>query len=154
MTKDILIRPLRSDDETEWRRLWTAYLAFYETEVSEEVFQTAFSRLLSDQAGEFNGLIAELDGKPVGLIHFLYHRFLWSVEDTCYLMDLYADPDIRGKGIGRALIEEAHRIAGEAGVPSSYWMTQEFNYKGRMLYDQLAEKTPFIVYEKHGPSEG
>jgi len=149
MPQYITIRPLTEDDEIHWRRLWTAYLDFYETSVTKEVSRTAFSRLLSSEPGEFQGLIAEIDGKPVGLAHFLFHRFLWSVEDTCYLMDLFADPGVRGKGVGRALIEAVHEAAKTAGIPGIYWMTQEFNYKGRMLYDQVAERTPFIVYEKH-----
>ena len=149
MALDITIRPLSEDDQIQWRRLWTAYLDFYETSVTEEVSRTAFSRLLSSEPGEFQGLIAEIDGKPVGLAHFLFHRFLWSVEDTCYLMDLFADPSVRGQGVGRALIEAVHEAARTAGIPGIYWMTQEFNYKGRMLYDQVAERTPFIVYEKH-----
>lgn len=148
MTSDVIIRPLKSADHSEWRRLWTAYLEFYETTVSEEVYKVSFDRLLSQDANEYQCLIAELDGKPVGLAHFLYHRFMWSIENTCYLMDLFADPNVRGKGIGRALIEAVHATAKKDGVPSTYWATQEFNYKGRMLYDQVANKTPFILYEK------
>ncbi|MFY9210410.1 MAG: GNAT family N-acetyltransferase [Aestuariivita sp.] len=150
MASDIIIRPLRAEDHEEWSRLWTAYLAFYETELPAEVYQTAFSRLLSGEAGEFQGLIAEIDGQPVGLTHYLFHRMLWSIEDTCYLLDLYTDPSARGRGAGRALIEAVHSAAKEAGIPDIYWQTQEFNYKGRMLYDQLATRTPFIIYEKHG----
>ena len=150
MTAGILIRPLRKDDHADWHRLWTAYLDFYETELPEEVYQAAFSRLLSGRPGEFQGLIAEMDGRPVGLGHFLFHRILWSLEDTCYLMDLYAEPDMRGKGVGRALIEAAHAAARTAGSAGIYWQTQEFNYKGRMLYDKVATRTPFIIYEKNG----
>ncbi len=146
--QELSIRSLTSDDETEWRRLWTAYLDFYETTVSEEVYKTAFERLLSGERSEFHGLIAEIDGTPVGLTHYLFHRSLWIVEDTCYLMDLFVDPATRGKGVGRALIEAVHTEAKKGGAPAIYWMTQEFNYKGRMLYDQVAKRTPFIVYEK------
>jgi len=64
-------------------------------------------------------------------------------------MDLFADPSVRGQGVGRALIEAVHETAKTAGISGIYWMTQEFNYKGRMLYDQVAGRTPFIVYEKH-----
>jgi len=148
MSNSLKIRALTKVDQPEWQRIWTAYLEFYETSVSDEVYETSFRRLLSGNTGEYNCLIAEIDGKPVGLTHFLYHRFMWSVEDTCYLMDLFCDPGFRGKGIGRALIEAVHARAKSDGVPSTYWMTQEFNYKGRMLYDQVATKTPFIMYAK------
>ena len=146
---DIHIRPLAERDHEDWRRLWTAYLEFYETSVSEEVYQTAFTRLLDPNPVEFQGLIAECEGQVVGIAHFAFQRSLWSIEDTCYLMDLYTLPEYRGKGIARALIKSVKDTAQKAGVPGVYWLTQEFNYKGRMLYDALAEKTPFIVYEMH-----
>ena len=149
MSDGLKIHPLKAEDQTEWRRLWTAYLDFYETSVTEEVYRISFKRLLSGAAGEYQCLLAEFDGQLVGLTHFLFHRFMWSVEDTCYLMDLYVDPDTRGQGVGRALIEAVYQSAKSNGVPSTYWATQEFNYKGRMLYDTVAEKTPFIIYEKH-----
>ncbi|WP_425044283.1 N-acetyltransferase family protein [Primorskyibacter sp. S87] len=149
MDRNLIIRPLKRSDHDEWRRLWTSYLDFYETAVSEEVYQVSFQRLLSHEIGEYRCFIAEMAGKPVGLAHFLYHRTMWSVEDTCYLMDLFIDPEVRGKGIGRALIEKVHETAKQDGVPGIYWATQEFNYKGRMLYDQVATRTPFIIYEKN-----
>lgn len=149
MTQPVIIRPIVPADRPEWTRLWTAYLDFYKTALSQEVYDTAFSRLLDDDPHEFMGFIAELEGKPVGLVHFVYHRTLWAVEDTCYLMDLFTDPACRGKGVARALINAVTAKAKADGVPSVYWMTQEFNYKGRMLYDQVAERTPFIVYEIH-----
>ena len=148
MSDNLVIRPLNTHDYSEWRRMWTAYLNFYETSVGEEVYETSFRRLLSNDIGEYNCLIAEIDGKPIGLTHFLYHRFMWSIEDTCYLMDLFCDQHVRGKGVGRKLIEAVHAQAKCDGIPSTYWMTQEFNYKGRMLYDQVATKTPFVMYAK------
>lgn len=149
MSSEISIRPLLESDKGEWRRLWTAYLEFYETSVSEDVYETSFTRLLSQDDNEYKCLIAEVDGTPVGLAHFLYHRYMWSVGNTCYLMDLFTDPSVRGKGIGRALIEAVHDTAKRDGVPSTYWQTQEANYKGRMLYDQVATKVPFVIYEKN-----
>ena len=148
MTEDIEIRALEESDEADWRRMWTAYLEFYNTSVSEEIYVTSFARLLSDDPNEYNCLIAEIGGKPVGLAHFLYHRYMWSVEDTCYLMDLFTASNARGKGVGRALIEALHAKAKADGVPTVYWTTEENNYKGRMLYDQVATRTPFVVYEK------
>jgi GNAT superfamily N-acetyltransferase len=145
---DITVRPVRADDQADWRRLWTGYLDYYETSVGEEVYQTAFARLLGDDPHDFHGLIAEVDGRPVGLVHYLFHRHMWRVENVCYLQDLYADPAIRGLGIGRALIEAVYDAADAAGCPSVYWLTQEFNYRGRMLYDRVGVKTPFIRYNR------
>lgn len=141
-------RPIRPSDETEWRRLWTGYLDFYETKVSEDVYRTAFKRLLGDDPQDHLGLIAERDGKPVGLVHYLFHRHLWKIENVCYLQDLYADPEARGQGVGRALIEAVYKAADAAGAPSVYWLTQTFNDEARRLYDRIGTLTPFIRYNR------
>ncbi len=144
----VTIRPITARDEPDWRRLWTGYLEFYQTSVSEAVYTSSFARLLSPDDHEFCGLIAEIDGKAVGLTHYLLHRHMWKLENTCYLQDLYAEPSVRGQGIGRALIEAVYAAADAAGAPSVYWLTQEFNYTGRMLYDRIGQKTPFIRYNR------
>ena len=145
----LVIRPLFIDDEADWRRLWTAYLAFYETVLPEEIYRSTFARLTGGGSGDFRGLVAVLDGRTVGLAHYLFHRSCWTLNDICYLQDLYADPDVRGTGIGRALIEAVYGAAAEAGAPEVYWMTQEFNATARRLYDRIAGKTPFIIYQKN-----
>ena len=143
-----LIRALTADDEPEWRRLWTGYLDYYETKLPEAVYASTFARLLSGAVGEYRGLIAEADGTPVGLAHYLFHRTGWAVADTCYLQDLYADPSVRGLGIGRRLIEAVYRAADAHGAASVYWMTQDFNATARRLYDRIGVKTPFIEYNR------
>ena len=142
------IRALTPPDEADWRRLWTAYLAFYETVLPEEIFRTTFARLTGDGANDYAGLLAVLDGRPVGLAHYLFHRSCWTIGDVCYLQDLYADPAVRGTGVGRALIEAVYARAAEANAAEVYWMTQEFNATARRLYDRIADKTPFIIYQK------
>ena len=144
----IVIRPLRPADEAAWRRLWTGYLDYYETRVPDEVYATTFARLLSGAEGEFHGLVADRGGQPVGLVHYLFHRHCWKIENTCYLQDLYTDPEARGRGVARALIEAVYAAADAEGAPSVYWLTQEFNYRGRMLYDKVGVKTPFIRYNR------
>ena len=142
------IRSLQLEDETHWRRLWTGYLEYYETQLPEEVYQTTFRRLLSRDEHEFHGLIAKLDGQPVGLAHYLFHRSCWSIQNNCYLQDLFVDPQVRGQSIGRALIEAVYAAADDAGHPHVYWQTQHFNEAGRRLYDRVGELSPFIVYKR------
>lgn len=143
-----LVRPLRRDDEAHWRRLWRDYLAFYETTRPEAIYDAYFERLLSDDPREYAGLVAEVDGVPRGIVHFLFHRHGWRLEDVCYLQDLYADPDLRGRGLGRALIEAVYAAADARGAPAVYWLTQDYNTAARRLYDRVAQVTPFIKYER------
>lgn len=148
MQDTITIRPLRPEDEPVWRDLWTGYLDYYETSVPEAVYVTTFARLLSGKDGEFRGLVACRGDRPVGLVHYLFHRHCWKIEPVCYLQDLYTDPALRGRGVARRLIEAVYAAADAEGAPAVYWLTQEFNYAGRMLYDKVGVKTPFIRYNR------
>jgi GNAT superfamily N-acetyltransferase len=51
-------------------------------------------------------------------------------------------------GVGRALIEAVYANARQAGASRVYWQTHETNTTAMQLYDQLAEKSGFIVYRK------
>jgi Acetyltransferases len=143
---DLVVRPVVASDEQEWRRLWTAYLEFYETGVTENTYRTTFDRLLAEGEFEPNGFIATIDGKRVGLVHYIQHRTAWSTKNNCYLQDLYADPASRGTGVGRALIEAVYAKADELGLANVYWLTQEHNATARKLYDRIARNTKFIRY--------
>ena len=142
------IRPLRPTDEAAWRVLWTDYLTFYKTSRPEEVYASTFARLLGDDDHDFNCLIAEQDGKPVGLVHYLFHRHCWRIENVCYLQDLFTAPAVRGTGVGRLLIEAVYAAADAAGAPAVYWLTQDDNATGRKLYDRIGQVTNFIKYQR------
>lgn len=142
------IRWLDTADEPEWRRLWTAYLDFYETSVADEVYAATFARLLADDPNEFSCLVVDTGAKLSGLAHFLFHRSTWTTANTCYLEDLFVDPSLRGTGLGRALIEAVYEQADLAGAAGVYWTTQEANATGRRLYDRIGHLTPFVQYER------
>lgn len=145
---NVAVRPLRAEDKAQWSAMWTAYLAFYETTRPQAIFDLYFERLLGDDPQDFHALVAEGENGLVGLTHYLFHRHGWSEENACYLQDLYADPQVRGKGIGRALIEGVYAAADAAGAPGVYWLTQDFNATARQLYDRIGVQTPFIKYNR------
>ncbi len=147
-TPALTIRPLEPSDKVQWSRLWTEYLAFYETERPQKIHDLYFERLLGEDLQDYNGLVAVVDDKLVGLVHFLSHRHGWSEENVIYLQDLYADPQVRGTGIGRALIEAVYAAGDAAGTPTVYWLTQDFNTTARQLYDRIGVQTPFIKYNR------
>ncbi|MDK3073120.1 GNAT family N-acetyltransferase [Sedimentitalea sp. JM2-8] len=144
----INIRPLRAEDRPEWAEMWTEYLQFYETGVADAVYDSTFARLLGGDPRDFSALVAERNGRLVGLTHYLFHRHAWKIEEVCYLQDLYARPEARGAGVGRALIEAVYAAADAQGAPTVYWLTQDFNETARKLYDRIANLTPFIKYQR------
>lgn len=147
------IRPLCADDAPKWRKLWAAYLAFYETELPDSVYEASFARLLSTAPYDPSGLVAACGDDLIGLVHYLRHRHCWRIADVLYLQDLFVAPAARGQGAGRALIAEvyaqADRLAPDAPDGGAvYWLTQDSNTAARRLYDQLAIAPGFIKYQR------
>lgn len=144
----VIVRKLEASDRDAWQRLWTDYLTFYNASVEAEVYDVTFERLLGNDAQDYHCFVADLDGELVGLTHYLFHRHNWRIENVIYLQDLYADPEVRGKGIGRALIEAVYAAGDSAGCSSVYWLTQDDNHEAQKLYDRIAVKTNFIKYQR------
>jgi GNAT superfamily N-acetyltransferase len=143
----VTTRPLQPTDHADWRRLWTAYLTFYKAAVPEDVYKATWKRLFAAGEYEPRGFLALIDGKAVGLVHYLYHRTCWSLVNNCYLQDLFTDAEARGKGVGTALIEAVRNEAAKFGITNVYWMTHETNATARKLYDRVARRTGFIEYD-------
>ncbi|RLK10906.1 GNAT family N-acetyltransferase [Ruegeria conchae] len=142
------IRPLRPEDRDQWAEMWRDYLAFYETEVPDTTYKSTFARLLGDDPNDFSCFVADLDGQLLGLTHYLFHRHAWKEESVCYLQDLYARPEARGTGVGRALIQAVYDEADRQKAPSVYWLTQENNHTARKLYDRIGKLSPFLKYQR------
>ena len=142
------IRPAAPAGRTDWARLWRSYLDFYETALGDDVYDATFARLLSDDPWSPRGFLYVHAGRPIGLVHYLFHAHCWRIGRVCYLQDLYVDADRRGLGAGRALIERVCRAADDEGADGVYWTTQDFNAAARRLYDQVGEVTPFIKYQR------
>lgn len=143
------IRPVRRTDYEEWRPLWDGYNAFYgrsgATSLAEEITHATWERFF-DTAEPVHALVAEEEGRVVGLVHYLYHRSTTRLHDVCYLQDLFTAPRLRGLGIGRRLIQAVYDAARAAECSRVYWQTQVTNQAGRALYDKVAEHRGFIVY--------
>ncbi|MEP3047615.1 MAG: GNAT family N-acetyltransferase [Roseibium sp.] len=144
----VSIRPLESGDKAQWADLWRAYLAFYETERPDGVFESTWSRLMGEGEDPHGFCAVDETGRLIGLVHYIYHRSCWTIAPVCYLQDLYADPSARGQGIGRKLIEAVYSAADDAEAAGIYWMTQHFNKNARKLYDRIGTLTPFIKYNR------
>ena len=147
----LIVRPIGEADHEAWLPLWEGYNSFYgrsgPTALAEEVTRTTWARFF-DPSEPVHALVAERDGRLVGLVHYLFHRSTTAIGLTCYLQDLFTDANARGGGIGRALIEAVYARARAAGSSRVYWQTHETNQTAMRLYDQVAEKSGFIVYRK------
>jgi GNAT superfamily N-acetyltransferase len=151
MAENVLVRPVVAGDYDRWLPLWDGYNAFYgrtgPTALAPEITAMTWSRFF-DAYEPMHALVAESEGKLLGLTHYLFHRSMTSIAPLCYLSDLFTNEAARGKGVGRALIEAVYEKARAAGSPRVYWQTHETNRTARELYDKVAERPGFIIYRK------
>lgn len=145
------IRSVRPEDFSAWQPLWNSYNAFYgregTTALPPDLTRTTWSRFL-DAAEPMHAMVAERDGRLLGLAHFVFHRSTTLVTTTCYLEDLFTVNEARGQGIGRALIEAVDQRARDAGSQCVYWQTHETNATAMRLYDSVAERPGFVIYQQ------
>jgi GNAT superfamily N-acetyltransferase len=151
MAQLLLIRPVTKADFSSWLPLWDGYNTFYgrtgPTALPTEITQSTWARFF-DAYEPMHALVAESDGRLVGLAHYLFHRSTIQLEPSCYLQDLYTHESARGAGVGRKLIDAVCRCAADAGSPRVYWHTHEANATAMQLYDKVADKSGFVVYRK------
>jgi GNAT superfamily N-acetyltransferase len=138
------VRPLEDEDRARWDVLARAYKAFYLTDLPDAAYDLTWQRLRLRDG--IHGLGAHMEGRLVGITHYLFHTGIWSAR-ACYLEDLFVEPACRGQGVARALIEAVAASAREHGSPRLYWLTHESNATARALYDKVANASGFIEYE-------
>jgi GNAT superfamily N-acetyltransferase len=141
----VLIRDALPSDEPAWRQLWAGYLAFYQTDLPEEVTAKTWERLIRRHDGLFCR-IAETSGRPCGFSLSVLHAGTWVTTPVCYLEDLYVEPDSRGRGIGEALIRDLVGQAKAKGWSRLYWHTQTSNAAARSVYDRFTMADDFVRY--------
>jgi GNAT superfamily N-acetyltransferase len=111
------------------------------------VTRTTWARFL-DPAEPVHALVAESEGRLIGLAHYLFHRSTTSIGMSCYLQVLFTSEVVRGSGVGGALVNRVYQEAKSAGSSRVYWQTHETNDLAMRLYNKLALKSGFVVYSR------
>jgi ribosomal protein S18 acetylase RimI-like enzyme len=142
----VSIRPLEDADRGRWEEMFQAYAEFYKTSIPDGGFDRVWAWIVDPGNDFWCDVAASEGGRLVGFTQYqLMHRSLGGGM-VCYLSDLYVDPAGRGAGAGRALIDHVLAFARDRDLPGVRWLTQEFNYPARRLYDTYGPKTDFILY--------
>ncbi|GAB2941109.1 GNAT family N-acetyltransferase [Hafnia psychrotolerans] len=141
----ISVTPIQEDDYSAWLPYWLSYQQFYHVELPEKTTLETWKRFLNTDIPLYCAVARE--GQViVGFVHYVFHGSTWGINDFCYLEDLFVDPKIRGKHVGKYLIEYVQLQAQERQCARLYWHTQESNLTAQRLYNWIAEKPGVIEY--------
>lgn len=150
MEQPLVVRPVRRSDYDQWLALWAGYNEFYgrvgESALDIAITSTTWSRFY-DPYEPLAAFVAERDGLLLGFAHLLLHRSTTALDPIIYLQDLFASQHARRQGVGRLLIQAVYDHAYNLGVSRVYWQTHESNEAAMKLYDKVAKKSGFIVYQ-------
>jgi GNAT superfamily N-acetyltransferase len=113
-------------------------LAEYEKLAHE---MTANEELLTETLfGDHPGaevLIASLNDEPAGFALFFHNYSTFLAQRGIYLEDLFVKPEFRGKGIGKALLQQLARIAVERNCGRLEWAVLDWNEPAIGFYKSL-----------------
>ena len=141
-----MIRDIEIKDKEEWEELYQGYADFYKVEITEKILNTLWN-WLHDSKHELNGLVFELDKNIVALAHYRRMPSPLRGKDIGFLDDLYVHPDFRGRKIGEDIINKLNEISKERGWGLIRWITRNDNHSAKSLYDRIAKKSTWNVYE-------
>ncbi|MBI2678337.1 MAG: GNAT family N-acetyltransferase [Candidatus Koribacter versatilis] len=82
-------------------------------------------------------LVAEWEGKPAGFALYFFNYSTWLGRWGLYLEDLFVKPELRGKGVGKALLRELAHIAVKKQCYGMKWVVLDWNQPAIDFYGSL-----------------
>jgi len=144
----ISVSRIKIEDRSAWEAMYYGYAEFYQVPMNDEILDTVWSWLF-DGAYPFYGLIAKNEqGDAVGFMHCREMPSPLRGAKVGFLDDLFVKPEARGQGAVEALYDALNELASVQDWPFTRWITAENNYRGRAVYDKLADKTHWVTYQK------
>ena len=105
----------------------------HEVVATEEVLRDS---LFGERAGA-EVVICHSDGAPAGFALFFHNFSTFLGRPGLYLEDLYVRPEMRGRGIGRALLVHLAGLARERGCGRMEWSVLDWNEPAIALYKSI-----------------
>ncbi len=140
----VTIAKLTSADHGDWRNLWLEWQRYLSGVLSEEVNARTWRLLTKDGSGLF-GLIALRNGEALGFAHASMTPFAWASGPIMYLQDLFVTKQLRGQGVGLALLNAVYDLADDTGAAQVFWLADEKDTALQRFYDRHALAHPITA---------
>jgi len=141
-----MIREIKPTDKEQWENLYKGYAKFYKVEMNKTILKTVWN-WIHDKNHEVEGIVYEVNNKIIGLAHYRKMPRPLRGQEIGFLDDLYVDPDYRRKGIGEKFLNYLKELSKSRGWNLIRWLTHDDNIKAKTLYDRVAAKTNWDLYE-------
>jgi GNAT superfamily N-acetyltransferase len=129
-----VVRLATAEDAADVARLMIGFRDWWQrSEPGDAAFEAGVRRVLADPNAEF--LLA--GDPPAGVCQLRYRYAIWTESEDCWLEDIFVEPDARGSGLGRALMEAAFERARARGCARVELDVNEANPTALRLYESL-----------------
>ena len=142
----INIRAVEFEDFENWLVVYQHYADHYKIELNDKGIKATWNWLLATDH-PLKGIVAEQSNTLIGLAHYRAMPSPLRGKDIGFLDDLIVVPESRGGDAANMLLNELRLIAERECWGVMRWITKDDNYRARSLYDQLAQKTNWNMYE-------
>jgi GNAT superfamily N-acetyltransferase len=97
--------------------------------------------------------LAFWEGAPAGFALWFYNFSTFAGKAGIYLEDLFVEPHLRGRGIGKALLKHLARRCVAEGLPRLQWWVLDWNAPSIAAYRAMGAKPmeEWTVYRVSGP---
>lgn len=120
----------------------------HEVEATEEDIRAA----LSGPTPRCHCDLAFWNGEPAGFALWFYNFSTFAGKAGIYLEDLFVEPHLRGRGIGKALVKHLARRCVDEGLPRLQWWVLDWNEPSIAAYKAMGAKPmdEWTVYRVSG----
>ena len=151
MMSTCTIRPAAPGDE-ELILSFIRALADYEHMSDQVVATPALLREWIFEKKKAEVIFAEAEGKPVGFALFFHNFSTFLGRAGLYLEDLFVLPEVRGRGVGKAILQRLAALAVERGCGRLEWWCLDWNEPSIAFYRSLGAEpmSDWTVYRIAG----
>lgn len=147
-----LLRTARREDAAELLRLIRSLARYEKAEDQVETDEAQLASTLFDAGATAHSIVAEQDGRLVGMAIYFFNYSTWQGRNGLYLEDLFVEPACRGAGLGKALLAQLAAIAVEQNCGRFEWSVLDWNTPAVAFYERLGARpqSEWVRYRLEG----